>query len=158
MPSIEAERQRYGAGRFNEPFRLLKPTVTRDRFGGEVVSYPLIGRIWGRRGIDTTYTVLDAGQAIERTVIDTRWDSRTGTGDHLLDRAGSIWIVENIEPVGRRRYARLNVKSETGSSSSLATIDPAHPVHPGTHYRYMGWSDNGIIDQAELDAAAQFTS
>ena len=37
-------------------------------------------------------------------------------------------------------------------------LNPSHPVHTGTHYRYAGWSDNGIIDQAELDAAAQFTS
>ena len=36
-------------------------------------------------------------------------------------------------------------------------INPSHPVHPGTHYRYAGWSDNGTIDQAELDAATQFT-
>ena len=38
------------------------------------------------------------------------------------------------------------------------TLNPSHPVHPGTHYRYMGWSDNGIISQVELDAAARFTS
>ena len=36
-------------------------------------------------------------------------------------------------------------------------LNPSHPVHPGTHFRYAGWSDNGTIDQAELDAAAQFT-
>ena len=36
-------------------------------------------------------------------------------------------------------------------------LNPSHPVHPGTHYRYAGWSDNGMIDQAELNAAAQFT-
>ena len=33
-----------------------------------------------------------------------------------------------------------------------------HPVHPGTHYRYMGWSDGTSIDQAELNAAASFTT
>ena len=38
-----------------------------------------------------------------------------------------------------------------------STINPSHPVHPGTHYRYAGWSDDGVITQAELDAAAQFT-
>ena len=37
-------------------------------------------------------------------------------------------------------------------------MNPSHPVHVGTHYRYMGWSDNGIIDQAELDAADRFSS
>ena len=36
-------------------------------------------------------------------------------------------------------------------------LNPSHPVHVGTHFRYAGWSDNGIVDQAELDAAAQFT-
>ena len=36
-------------------------------------------------------------------------------------------------------------------------INPSHPVHVGTHFRYAGWSDNGTVDQAELDAAAQFT-
>ena len=36
-------------------------------------------------------------------------------------------------------------------------LNPSHPVHVGTHFRYAGWSDDGTIDQAELDAAAQFT-
>ena len=36
-------------------------------------------------------------------------------------------------------------------------INPSHPVHTGTHFRYAGWSDDGVISQAELDAAAQFT-
>ena len=36
-------------------------------------------------------------------------------------------------------------------------LNPSHPVHTGTHFRYAGWSDDGTIDQAELDAAAQFT-
>ena len=39
-----------------------------------------------------------------------------------------------------------------------STLNPSHPVHVGTHYRYIGWSDNGIISQAELDAAARFAS
>ena len=37
-------------------------------------------------------------------------------------------------------------------------INPSHPVHTGTHFRYMGWIDSGAVDQAALDAAARFTS
>ena len=36
-------------------------------------------------------------------------------------------------------------------------LNPSHPVHTGTHFRYAGWSDDGTIDQAELDGADQFT-
>ena len=36
-------------------------------------------------------------------------------------------------------------------------LNPSHPVHTGTHFRYAGWSDDGVVSQAELDAAAQFT-
>ena len=49
----------------------------------------------------------------------------------------------------------------TGMAVGVATvpesvINPSHPVHIGTHYRYAGWSDDAVIDQAELDAASQF--
>ena len=44
----------------------------------------------------------------------------------------------------------MPVTPETG-------LNPSHPVHVGTHFRYAGWSDDGVIDQAELDGAAQFT-
>ena len=55
-------------------------------------------------------------------------------------------------------YARVDGPTDVPVSIPESNINPSHPVHPGTHYRYMGWSDNGIIDQAELDAAARFTS
>ena len=50
----------------------------------------------------------------------------------------------------------------TGSSTPAPMVpesglNPSHPVHVGTHFRYAGWSDDGTIDQTELDAAAQFT-
>ena len=50
-----------------------------------------------------------------------------------------------------------------GASVGVAVIpesglNPSHPVHPGSHYRYMGWIDSGAVDQAALDAAARFTS
>ena len=44
----------------------------------------------------------------------------------------------------------MPVTPETG-------LNPSHPVHVGTHFRYAGWSDDGVIAQAELDSAAQFT-
>ena len=43
----------------------------------------------------------------------------------------------------------MPVTPETG-------LNPSHPVHVGTHFRYAGWSDDGVIDQAELDGADQF--
>ena len=54
-------------------------------------------------------------------------------------------------------YARVDGPTDVPVSIPESNINPSHPVHPGTHYRYAGWSDNGMIDQAELDAAAQFT-
>ena len=35
---------------------------------------------------------------------------------------------------------------------------PSHPVHVGTHFRYIGWSDGQTIDQAELDSGASFAT
>ena len=37
-------------------------------------------------------------------------------------------------------------------------INPYIPPHVGTHYRYIGWSDDQTVSQAELDAAARFDS
>ena len=37
-------------------------------------------------------------------------------------------------------------------------ISPSHPVHVGTHFRYIGWSDGASIDQAELDAAVSYNT
>ena len=55
----------------------------------------------------------------------------------------------------------VTAKVEPGTAAAPATpetgLNPSHPVHVGTHFRYAGWSDDGTIDQAELDAASQFT-
>ena len=37
-------------------------------------------------------------------------------------------------------------------------IVPSHPVHPGTHNRYIGWSDDTMVNVGELIGAAVFTS
>ena len=39
-----------------------------------------------------------------------------------------------------------------------AVLVPSHPVHVGTHFRYIGWSDGQTIDQAELDSGASFAT
>ena len=56
----------------------------------------------------------------------------------------------------------VQVSVNTGSPAPAPVVpesglNPSHPVHVGTHFRYAGWSDDGTIDQAELDGAAQFT-
>ena len=55
-------------------------------------------------------------------------------------------------------YARVDGPTDVPVSIPESNINPSHPVHPGTHYRYMGWIDSGAVDQAALDAAARFTS
>ena len=37
-------------------------------------------------------------------------------------------------------------------------IVPSHPVNPGNHKRYIGWSDDVAVTQAELDVAVSFNS
>ena len=37
-------------------------------------------------------------------------------------------------------------------------IVPSHPVNPGNHKRYIGWSDDVVVTQAELDVAVSFNS
>ena len=32
-----------------------------------------------------------------------------------------------------------------------------HPVHPGTHFRFIGWSDDSVVTVEELAAASAFT-
>ena len=34
-------------------------------------------------------------------------------------------------------------------------INPAQPVHPGTHTRYVGWSDDLTVDAADIIASGQ---
>ena len=53
--------------------------------------------------------------------------------------------------------AKVGVGAVVAPSVPETGLSPSHPVHTGTHYRYAGWSDDGVIDQAELDAATQFT-
>ena len=60
----------------------------------------------------------------------------------------SPWHVQ--EAVNTGSPAPAPVVPESG-------LNPSHPVHVGTHFRYAGWSDDGTIDQTELDAASQFT-
>ena len=58
-------------------------------------------------------------------------------------------------------HVLVTAKVEPGTAAAPAVpetgLNPSHPIHTGTHFRYAGWSDDGTIDQAELDAAAQFT-
>ena len=44
------------------------------------------------------------------------------------------------------------------ASTPDAVIVPSHPVHPGTHNRYIGWSDDIVVTPAELLAGAVFTT
>ena len=37
-------------------------------------------------------------------------------------------------------------------------LTPSHPVHTGTHNRYVGWSDDVVIAAADLQNASVFTS
>ena len=37
-------------------------------------------------------------------------------------------------------------------------LNPSHPVHTGTHNRYVGWSDDVVIAAADLQNAAVFTT
>ena len=57
-------------------------------------------------------------------------------------------------------HGLVTAKVQPATTPAVATpetgLNPSHPVHTGTHFRYAGWSDDGTIDQAELDAAAQF--
>ena len=46
----------------------------------------------------------------------------------------------------------------TTPTTPESTLTPTHPVNPGTHFRYAGWSDDSAISSAELANAAEFTS
>ena len=46
----------------------------------------------------------------------------------------------------------------TTPESTLTPSNPLFPPHPGTHYRYIGWSDDAIVDTAELAAGTEFTT
>ena len=61
--------------------------------------------------------------------------------------------------------SRWRVSEPVNTGSPLAPIaipetpiNPYIPPHVGTHYRYIGWSDDQTVSQAELDAAARFDS
>ena len=84
---------------------------------------------------------------------DAQAASRTQQNAFLLCGARALlarWHVLVSSLVGAGTPAAI-VAPETG-------LNPSHPVHPGTHYRYMGWIDSAAVAQAALDAAARFTS
>ena len=45
-----------------------------------------------------------------------------------------------------------------GGSNIPVVVVPSHPVHPGVHNRYIGWSDTPVVDMATLLAGALFTT
>ena len=85
------------------------------------------------------------------------------TVGYFYDRpdASDPFVLSGAQKMLRRWH--VLVSARVGDAVAVAPVvpetglNPSHPVHTGTHFRYAGWSDNGIIDQAELSAAAQFT-
>ena len=70
-----------------------------------------------------------------------------------------------VDEVTRRRLIFAAFGTSLTPSDSGATpetppsiIVPSHPVHPGTHNRYIGWSDDTLVNVGELIGAAVFTS
>ena len=85
------------------------------------------------------------------------------TVGYYLDRpdASNPFVVSGARALLADWHVLVTAKVEPGTAATPATpetgLNPSHPVHVGTHFRYAGWSDDGTISQAELDAAAQFT-
>ena len=52
----------------------------------------------------------------------------------------------------------VTVATPTTPITPESGLQPSHPVHPGVHFRYAGWSTDALISQAELNAATQFTT
>lgn len=70
-----------------------------------------------------------------------------------------------VDEVTRRRMLSNFLGTGTTSSAGGDTtgtpetpLVPSHPVHPGDHRRYLGWSDDTSIAPVDLQGAAVFTS
>ena len=122
MPSTGRERTRYATAPFDTSMVYQEQTVTKDSFGGEAIGYVTTGRVWMRRGIDTTYVVTESGAAVERTIFEARWAASIRAEDRMVDPHGRVWTIINVEPVGRRRYVVLNVRG--GEIIPIPSTDP----------------------------------
>ena len=67
----------------------------------------------------------------------------------------SRWHVPGSTPVSTSTPA-VDLTIPTTPESGLTPS--THPVHPGTHFRYMGWSDGASVDAGELAAGGSFTT
>ena len=67
----------------------------------------------------------------------------------------SRWHVLGSTPVQASTPA-VELAIPTTPESGLTPS--THPVHPGTHFRFCGWSDDDSVDVAELATGAAFTS
>ena len=52
----------------------------------------------------------------------------------------------------------LSATATVTDTAPETVLVPSHPVHPGTHFRYMGWSDGASVDAGELAAGTSFAS
>ena len=75
-----------------------------------------------------------------------------------IRHSGALSLLSPYAVFGGASTATVPETTLTPSGTPETGLQPSHPVHPGQHSRYAGWSDDAIISQAELNAAARFTT
>lgn len=97
---------------------------------------------------------------------DTRSEAAIRMVGYFYDRPDAVnpFILSGARAMLARWHGLVSALVG-GAPSTLTTGAPesgltpsTHPVHPGTHNRYIGWSDGASVDAAELAAGAEFTT
>ena len=129
--------------------RLQSRSVTRDRFGGEVVSWTDAGELWASvriTGVREQYVSnANRERATRNAIMRVHYDDRITEAGHRIIYDNHAWDIIGIDPdIGRRRWLDLTVETEIGGED----FQPRH-------YAIMaGLSDDATADAAEFTLSA----
>lgn len=96
-------------------------------------------------------------EAVIRTV-GYYFERPDSTNPFVLSGARSLLADWHVLVTAKVEHEAITAAAAAIDALAEAVLVPSHPVHVGTHNRYIGWSDGQTIDQAELDSGASFAT
>ena len=106
--------------RLNRIVTIEKPTISRDRFGSELVTWKPFAEVWASRrstGGDERYRQESKReQALRRAVFTIRYRDDVYEVYRLRDEDGLVWAIEGASHFGRQ-WTELDVAADVSALS-----------------------------------------
>ena len=98
-------------GQLNRIISIEKPTVARDSFGSEILTWGELAEVWANvqpAGAEERYRQeSNREQSLRRAIFRIRYRDDVYEIDRIVDDAGLIWDIEGIVDLPGRRYRDL---------------------------------------------------